>query len=95
MCNFCKKQYVSEKTLKTHLTTCVKKILKEDEEEDMKRENELKQSFESKLSETITNSKDKDNIIKDLKDRIDILLSRNVFLESLCKNIVEQIEKSL
>ena len=67
ICNFCKKQYVSEKTLKTHLTTCVKKILKEDEEEDMKRENELKQSFEA-------TSKDKDIIIQELKDRIEILL---------------------
>lgn len=94
-CKYCSKQYATEKTLKTHLKTCVKKILKEDEEEDMKRENELKQSFETKLSETIHHSKDKDLIIKDLNDRIDILLSRNAILESLCKNIVEQIEKTL
>jgi len=94
-CDYCKKQYASQKTLNTHLKTCVKKILKDDEIEDQKREDALKQSFESRLNETLHSSQDKDVIIQELKDRIDILLSRNSFLEALCRNIVDQIEKSL
>lgn len=95
VCEYCKKSYVSNKTLKIHQEKCVKKILHDDEVADEAREKKMKMEYETKIASEEKTIHDKDELIQDLKDRIEVLLARNQFLEGLCTSIVEQIQKTL